>query len=310
MRRRSSPPLASSLGAVFDRRCLALCLFWSESIGLGRRRRLITGRRRGQALPSRLAVEGPGFPLIAKRRKDVTEKALGAQLRWSHRPPALIRTLRAARAGAGSGGHFAAVEFGAGQRPSFGVHGFGRGPAGQLFLRGLDFALLGVGILGPSRVGSDGGLALRRRQIAGRRHHERRALAIIDAFSVPAEAQILEELPHELGVERHVLVLAGALRESAGPARHRRQRHGQRDCCRGSGAPLPVRISVPHGYPLQLTAELCAVYPTVTLGRDQGAFAASAPTRVSYRSPITPATMATSARLKTYHLKLKLAVVR
>jgi hypothetical protein len=36
MWRRSSPPLASSLGAVFDRRCLALCIFWSESIGLGR----------------------------------------------------------------------------------------------------------------------------------------------------------------------------------------------------------------------------------------------------------------------------------
>ena len=108
-----------SCGAVFDRRCLALCLLRSKSIGLGRRRCLITSRRRGQALPSRLAGEGPSFPLIAKRRKDVTEKALGAQFRGPHRPRAFIRILRTSGVGAGSGGDLAAVELGAGiGRPS------------------------------------------------------------------------------------------------------------------------------------------------------------------------------------------------
>ena len=40
---------------------------------------------------------------------------------------------------------------------------------------------------------------------------------------------------------------------------------------------------------------------------DQGAFAARPPTRDSYSSPTTPATMAASARLNTYQLKLNVA---
>ena len=53
-----------------------------------------------------------------------------------------------------------------------------------------------------------------------------------------------------------------------------------------------------------------AVGPDPELPADQGAFAASPPRRVSYNKPATPATMATSARLKTYQLKLNDAVVR
>src|SRR6185312_8254008 len=173
-----------SCGAVFDRRCLALYLLRAKSIGLGRRRCLITSRRRGQALPSRLAGEGPSFPLIAKSRKDVTEKALGAELGRPHRPRAFVRILRTARVGAGSGGDLAAIELGAGNRPSFRFHGLGRGPAGLLFPGGLDLALLHVRILGPSWIGCNRSFALRRWQIAARRHHERRAFAVIYAFSV------------------------------------------------------------------------------------------------------------------------------
>src|SRR6476661_7849315 len=240
---------SGSRGAVFDRRCLAFCLLRSKSIGLGRRRCLITSRRRGQAVPSRLAGEGPSLPLIAKRRKDVTEKALGAQFRGPHRPRAFIRILRTSGVGAGSGGDLAAVELGAGNRASLRFHGFGRSPVGQLFLGGLDLALLRIGVLGPGRIGRDGGFALGRRQVAARRHHQWRTFAVIDAFSVPAQAQVLEELAHELGVERYVLVVGRALRESASA---RRQCDCQRDCCGGSDASPPVRISVPHGYPLKV----------------------------------------------------------
>src|SRR6476659_2156313 len=163
LRRLGRRCLASgSLGAVFDRRCLALCLLRSKSIGLSGRWCLITSRRLGQALPSRIAGEGPSFPLIAKRRKDVTEKALGAELRGPHRPRALVRILRTARVGAGSGGDFAAVELGARNRTSLRFHGFGRSAVGQLFLRGFDLALLHVRVLGPGRIRCDGGFALRR----------------------------------------------------------------------------------------------------------------------------------------------------
>ena len=42
---------------------------------------------------------------------------------------------------------------------------------------------------------------------------------------------------------------------------------------------------------------------------DQGAFAARPPKNDSYNSPITPATMAESARLNTYQVKLNVGVV-
>ena len=44
--------------------------------------------------------------------------------------------------------------------------------------------------------------------------------------------------------------------------------------------------------------------PRVRIGRDQGAFAAGTPRKESYNRAATPATMATSARLNTYQLKV------
>src|SRR3569833_2091443 len=45
-----------------------------------------------------------------------------------------------------------------------------------------------------------------------------------------------------------------------------------------------------------------------TIAADQGAFAARSQKRLSYNRPATPATMATSARLKTYQLNCQVAV--
>src|SRR5262249_36129224 len=76
----------------------------------------------------------------------------------------------------------------------------------------------------------------------------------------------------------------------------------------GSGFRMVIPLLSPFGrYPLQATTD-CAEFPDWHFGEDQGAFAALPPARVSYSSPITPATIATSARLKTYQLKLKLDV--
>ena len=230
--------------------------------------------------------------MAASRARSRPDRCEPLALAWSRRPPCRGRVRRAIAAVPSASMASAAVRLGC------------------FFFAASTLRCCTSGSLRPSRIGGDRGLALRRRQIAARRHHQRRALAIIDALAVPLQAEVLEELPHELGVERHVLVLVRSARRRCRRSSHRRQRHGQRDGRRGSAAPLPVRISVPHGYPLQLTAEMCAVSPRLLWRRDQGAFAASPPSRVSYKRPITPATMATSARLKTYHLKLKLAVVR
>src|SRR6185312_4466041 len=52
--------------------------------------------------------------------------------------------------------------------------------------------------------------------------------------------------------------------------------------------------------PPRIPAESDDLTPMVAA--DQGAFTARSPRNESYRSPMTPATMATSARLKTYQL--------
>src|SRR5262249_24300242 len=88
-------------------------------------------------------------------------------------------------------------------------------------------------------------------------HHQRRTLAVVDhRVAVASQPETFHELAPELAIERDVLlvVVLGACAAGA-PG----QRHGQRDG-RGGPAPQPLRMSVPHSYPLQMTAE-CAVSP-------------------------------------------------
>src|SRR5262245_15098293 len=83
----SQPPSASiACRAVFDSHRFGLLILGAEPIGLARRRRLIARRRCRQVLPHRFAVELPGLPLAAERRKDVLEEALGAEFGRRHRP--------------------------------------------------------------------------------------------------------------------------------------------------------------------------------------------------------------------------------
>src|SRR5262245_487013 len=298
----SQPPSASiARRAVFDSHRFGLLILRADPVGLVRRRRLIARRRRRQVFPHRFAVELAGLPLVAERRKNVLEEALAAELGGPHRPSRFFGRGRSADRPGG----LAFVELVARQRTAFRLHGLGGGPGG-LFLLGCGcLALHDVGILGPGRVGADRSLALRQRQIAARRHDQWRALTVIDAFAVLAQADVLHQLAKELGVERHLFLVVGGER-SAGAQRHG---HGQCNGCHGSGAPLPLPILVPHKLSPSTNGGMCRI-PGCNCAQDQGAFTAPRSIRVSYRRPTTPATMATSARLNTYHLKLKLAVVR
>src|SRR5262245_24965198 len=296
------PPSASiARRAVFNSHRFGLLILGAEPVGLARRRRLIARRRRRQVVPRRFALELAGLPLAAERRKDVLEEVLAAELGRLHGPSRFFGRRRSANRPGG----LALVELVPGQRPPFRFHGLGGSPAGLLFLRRSRLALSDVGILGPSRVGADRGLALRRPQIEARRHDQWRALAVIDAFAVPAQAQVLHELADQLGIERYLFLVVGG-EYTAGAQRHG---GGQRNGRHGSGAPLPLPIPLLHKLSPSTNGGMCRI-PGRNCAQDQGAFAAPRSSRVSYRRPTTPATMATSARLNTYHLKLKLAVVR
>jgi hypothetical protein len=177
------------------------------------------------------------------------------------------------------------------------------------------------------------GLGLGRRQVAGRRDHQRRALAIIDhggirvAQAEPADdapPHALFEVPDRIAFVAVVLRLRGC-RGTNGQRTHT----GNADLSNPAslhhvgplGAALGVagtlafrrdrfvRISPRAHIDLRIRWAPPAPSPKIILS-DQGCFAARWPATESYKSPATPATMAASARLKTYHLKLKLAVVR
>src|SRR5262249_9971557 len=86
--------------------------------------------------------------------------------------------------------------------------------------------------------------------------------------AVAPEPEIFHELAKDLAIERNVFVIVGVLGACAACAP--RQRQGQRDG-RGRGdAPQPLRMSVPHSYPLQMTAK-CAVSPHALVAKT-GAF--------------------------------------
>src|SRR4029077_14383572 len=69
---------------------------------------------------------------------------------------------------------------------------------------------------------------------------------------------------------------------------------------------VPIQISTRSaGRPSGIVPRLQATYRRrFRIGRDQGAFAAGTPRNESYNRAATPATMATSAKLNTYQLKV------
>src|SRR5687768_1099636 len=84
-----------------------------------------------------------------------------------------------------------------------------------------------------------------------------------------------------------------------------------------TAAPTALRTGLIQGMAdmaitLKILPEKCPEPPSATgrdYGPDRGAFTARSPNRDSYNSPATPTTIATSARLKTYQLKVQPGVV-
>src|SRR5262249_32852382 len=150
-------------------------------------------------------------------------------------------------------------------------------------------------------------------------------------ISVLLEAEAMEHALQELGVGQFVVVV-GLLGERVADAAGQQQRGGERRRDhmtpkvpeRGLGLTQIVpgrspfrhrdwtehaRARIPGPTRDHAPAALRLASPMGIYITDQGAFAASLATRESYSSPITPATMPTSARLNTYHRKVQEAVV-
>src|SRR5215831_9616755 len=264
---RDGSRLLPALDPLLERRGLALVLR-ADPVRVVGRRGLIARGRRGHGLPRRLAGERRRFRLRgSKRRPYRTEYlfGLGAEIGGHHR----ARGLLGAHAGGLAVGAFLVaaaglVELVGPQRPHLLFH---RQVAFQFGFLGCQLLLAAgdVRIFRPSRgFRGDLGFVARRRQIAAGRHHQRRTLAVIDhCVAVASQPKVLHELAPEFAVERNVL-LVGVLGACAAGAP--RQRHGQREGRSRGGAPQPLRMSVPHSYPLQMTAE-CAVSPRAIVAK-------------------------------------------
>src|SRR5215469_7507108 len=254
-----------ALELLVRRNDLALVLH-ADPVRVVGRGGLIAGGRRGHGLALRLAGERGRFRLRrSKRRPYGTEYlfGLGAEIGGHQRTGRVlrgfagalgVRALLLAEAGL--------VEFVGPQRPHLLFHR--QVPLEFRFLgRQLLLAPGDIGVLRPSRGFRHVGFVARRRQIAAGRHHQRRALAEVDLRPALApEPEIFHELAKELGIERNVFFVV--LR--AGAPRAPRQRQSERNGRGGGRAPQPLRISAPHSYPLQMTAE-CAVSPQAIVAR-------------------------------------------
>src|SRR5262249_42079534 len=245
---------------VLQRRGFALVLD-ADPVGVIRRGGLIAGGRRSHCLARRLAGERRLLRLRGTKGREHRAPKLfgfGAEIGGHHWTLAVLGGGADAFLAASFRGAAGLVEFVRPQRPL--ILFYGEIPLQpRLFSRGCLLAAFDVRVLGPRRrFGRNLVFAARRRQIPGRRHHQRRALAIVDAFlAVPPQPQILHEAAQDLGVEGNVLVVVIG---SAGAARAPRDRDGQRDGRGGGHAPQPPPLSLPHSYPLQMTAK-CAVSP-------------------------------------------------
>src|SRR5580704_18102819 len=89
--------------------------------------------------------------------------------------------------------------------------------------------------------------------------------------------------------------------------RPRERRHGSRD---GHSRPTLVSLQfIAESLPWRPEASFHRLAPAVFIMSHQGAFAASCTNSDSYTSPTTPATIAASAKLKTYHWNVQVAAV-
>src|SRR5207247_2790667 len=160
----------------------------------------------------------------------------------------------------------------------------------------------------------------RRRQIELGRNHQRRPLAILDAPVVHVGAadsghDALDDLFLE-GL--FVLVVLGPRGSGTYHEANRQTDDGepQRATQRSRRIPhhpsagfgpahraLPVQI-FPGGASIKGASSHPGNQGSARISRDQGAFAAGTPTKESYSRAATPATIATSARLNTYQLKV------
>src|SRR6185503_14907898 len=190
-----------------------------------------------------------------------------------------------------------------------------------LFLarRGGGLAALIVGILWPVRRLHFSCGCGRRRQIELGGDHQRGALAVLDAavFHVGA-ADAAHDAFDDLFLEGLVVLVLVIGRAQRSGGHHEANAEGNGGKPQGPAQ----RAGLQHpeaGYGLAHRAVpihhfrntrgpalrgVIAPYRRVRIGRDQGAFAAGTPRNESYNRPATPATMATSARLKTYQLKV------
>src|SRR5439155_844254 len=93
-----------------------------------------------------------------------------------------------------------------------------------------------------------------------------------------------------------VLVIVAGARGACG--------HQQADAEHDRRQPQGFRRTPHHQTAGSGPAHRCSTHlrQGVLIGRDQGAFAAGTPIKESYNKAMTPATMATSARLNTYQL--------
>src|SRR4029079_17416922 len=166
---------------------------------------------------------------------------------------------------------------------------------------GLRLASLDVGVFRPGWIVGNGCTwLLRRRQRTAGRKDERRTLLVIDVLlAVAAEAEPFHDVAQEFLIGREGII--SRLREGGGGTNERSCAEDQAKS--GAGAKDARHAHRAHPNPDHGTPRIVA-----TLAADQGAFAARSITRESYNRPITPATMATSARLKTYQSKRQFAV--
>src|SRR4029077_15300562 len=72
-------------------------------------------------------------------------------------------------------------------------------------------------------------------------------------------------------------VSGGLFPKCPGPPPPRRERDGQPNGCGDGDSPLPVSISVPHAYPLQVTAKIVRRMPRNYSGQGSGRFCGITP---------------------------------
>ena len=230
-----------------------------------RRRRHVTCRRRRQAGARRFARKLHDFTFVLILEQGVEQSAFIAKFAWRER----LATVRAAGRREPRARPAALVQFIRRDRLAGSIC-----PSVTEYFCSFFFLELGR-ILGPGRIGF-GRHCLRRRQIAGRRNHERRALAILDRRLIRDSEHPLQELQ----LWQCVVVIIGC----AGRNGDERQREGAR--ATRERQPFDERIGrknwecrkAVQRCSMIFSTNVCAAGPSqITLGRNQGAFAARLP---------------------------------